>query len=121
MLDKKTNAVLHLLSEQAGEGYNVLEKRALLQQIPEKFALDMHGFCSIISFLKEQKYIDVKYHDKDTICLSVTEKTRNYLQGWKESTGTKLSNNQFVSLLLCVGACAFVGAFVAMLLGQLIF
>lgn len=121
MLDKRTNAVLQLLNEQAGEGYNVLEKRTLLQHVPEKFALDMREFCSVISFLKEQKYIDVKYHDKDTICLSVTAKTRNYLQGWKDTTGAKLGNNQFVSLLLCVGACAFVGAFVAMLLGQLIF
>ena len=121
MLDKKTNAVLQLLSEHAGDGYNVLEKSVLLQHVPAKFALDMHDFCSIISFLKEQKYIDVKYHDKDTICLSVTAKTRNHLEGWKESTGAKLGNKHFGSLLVCVGACAFVGAFIAMLLWQLIF
>lgn len=121
MLDKNTNTVLMLLSKQAGDGYIVLEKQPLLDALPKKIGLNMQSFCSIVSFLKEQGYVDVKYQDKDTICLCTTTKARNYFDGRKETSGTKLANKQFVSLLLCVGACAFVGAFLAMVLFQLMF
>ena len=65
--------------------------------------------------------MDVKYQDKDSICLSVTVKARNHLEGLGETRGAKIVSNQFGLLLVLVGACAFVGAFVATLLAKLIF
>ncbi len=121
MLDKKTNAVLQLLNEQAGEGYTVLEKQSLVALLPKKLGLDIEGFCSILSFLKEQGYVDVKYQDKESVCLSVTTKTHNHLEGLKETGGAKLVGKQFSLLLVCVGLCAFVGAFVATFLYNLLF
>lgn len=121
MLDKKTDAVLQVLNEQAGNGYTVLQKQSLLDLLPPKMGFDMQVFCSIMSFLKEHGYIDVKYHDKETVCLCVTVKTQNHFGGLKETTGTKLVGKQFGLLLVCVGMCAFVGAFLAMVLFQLIF
>ena len=121
MLDKKTNAVLELLNDKAGIDYTVLEKHLLLQLLPQKLQLDMQSFCSILSFLKEQGYIDIKYHDQESVCLCVTTKTQNHLGGLKETAGTKLAGKQFGLLLLCVGLCAFVGSFLAMVLFKLIF
>ena len=121
MLDKKTETVLQILSENAKDGYTVLKKRSLLELVPQKFQMDMHTFCSILSFLKEQEYIDVKYHDKDSICLCVTAKTRNHLEGLGDTKGAKLVGNQFGLLLTLVSLCAFVGAFLAVLLANLLF
>lgn len=121
MLDKKTEAVLQVLSEQAKDGYTVLQKQQLIALVPQKYQLDTKTFCSTISFLKEQGYVDVKYQDRDAVCLSVTVKTRNHLEGLGETRGAKIVGNQFGLLLALVGACAFVGAFVASLLAKLIF
>ena len=121
MLDKRTEAVLQILSEQAKDGYTVLQKQQLLKLLPQKYQLDTKNFCATVSFLKEQGYVDVKYQDKDSICLSVTVKAKNHLEGLGETKGAKIVSNQFGLLLLLVGACAFVGAFVATIVAKLIF
>ena len=121
MLDKKTEAVLQVLSEQAKDGYTVLQKQQLIALVPQKYQLDTKTFCATVSFLKEQGYVDVKYQDKDSICLSVTVKAKNHLEGLGETKGAKIVDNQFGQLLVLVGVCSFVGAFVATLLAKLIF
>ena len=121
MLDKRTEAVLKIVNEKAKDGYTVLKKQPLLELVPKKLKLSMKDFCSVLSFLKEQGYVDVKYQDKDTLCLSVTAKTRNHFAGLQDTKGAKLVDNQFGTLLLFVALSAFVGAFVAVLLCQLVF
>ena len=121
MLDKKTETVLQILAEKAKSGYTVLKKQAVLQLLPQKMALDTKGFCSVVSFLKEQGYVDVKYQDRDTFCLGITTKARNHLEGLQDTKGAKLVGNQFGLLLVLVGACAFVGAFLAVVIAQWIF
>ena len=69
MLDKKTEAVLQVLSEQAKDGYTVLQKQQLIALVPQKYQLDTKTFCSTISFLKEQGYVDVKYQDGQQLTL----------------------------------------------------
>ncbi len=121
MLDKKTNAVLQVLGNFAGNGYSVLDKTQMLKAVPKKFKMDMETFCAIVMFLKENDYIDVKYQDKDSICLSMTIKAQNHFDGLKETEGTKMVGKQFGLLLGCTFLCAFVGAFLAVALYHLIF
>ena len=121
MLDKKTETVLQILAKNAQSGYTVLKKQPLIDLLPAKFSMDAKGFSSVVSFLKDQGYVDVKYQDKDSICLGLTTKARNHLDGLQDTKGAKLVGNQFGLLLALVGVCAFVGAFLAVVVAQWIF
>ncbi len=121
MLDKKTDAVLQSVAKLAGSGYTVLEKQQILQSLPTKYHADMENLCSILSFLKENGYVDVKYQDKESICLAVTVKAQNQMEGLKDTAGAKIVGNQFGLLLGLVCLASFVGAFLAVLLGKILF
>ncbi|MCH5156483.1 MAG: hypothetical protein J1G02_01235 [Clostridiales bacterium] len=120
MLDKKTDAVLELLTEKVGNSYKVLNKNQLLDQLPKKLGIDMQGLLGIITFLKENEYVDVKYQDKEEICLSTTVKAESYVEGEKNITQkAKITNGQVGLLMLGVFAAAFLGALIATLIGKL--
>ena len=120
MLDKKTDAVLTLLTQKVGNGYKVLNKAQLLEDLPKKMDIDMQGLLGIITFLKENEYIDVKYQDKEEICLSITVKAESYVDGEKDLTQkAKITNGQVWLLMLGVFLAAFLGAFAATLIGKL--
>lgn len=120
MLDKKTDAVLNLLVKKAGDGYSVLNKEQLLSELPSKFHLEIQALLNIINFLKEDEYIDVKYQDKDEICLAVTVKATSYREGEKNVVQrAHITGGQVGLLLLGVFFAAFVGALVATLIGKL--
>ena len=121
MLDKKTDAVLELLTQKAGNSYKVLNKTQLLDELPQKLGIDMQGLLNIITFLKENEYVDVKYQDKEEICVSTTVKAESYIDGEKDITQkAKITNGQVWLLMLGVFLAAFFGAFVAILIGKLI-
>ena len=122
MLDKKTDAVLELLTEKAGNSYKVLNKNQLLDQLPKKLGIDMQGLLGIITFLKENEYVDVKYQDKEEICICTTVKAESYVEGEKNITQkAKITNGQVGLLMLGVFLSAFLGALVAVIIGNLLF
>ena len=120
MLDKKSDAVLKLLVENVGANYKVINKGQLLAQLPSKLHLDAHGLQGIITFLKEDEYIDVKYQDKDEICLSTTVKAASYNENEKNVIQrTSISSMQISILALCAFLASFAGALLAVLIGKL--
>ena len=120
MLDRKTDAVLELLTQKAGNSYKVLNKTQLLEELPKKLDLDMQGLMGIITFLKENQYVDVKYQDKEEICLSTTVKAESYVEGEKNITQkAKITNGQVGILMLGVFLAAFLGTLIATLIGKL--
>ena len=120
MLDKKTDAVLELLAAKASSGYKILNKDQLLNELPKKLGIDMQAFLNIITFLKENDYVDVKYQDKEEICLSTTVKAESYVEGDKNVTPkTKIVGAQAGLLMLGVFLAAFFGALIATLIGKL--
>ncbi len=119
MLDKKTDTVLRLLMDKAKENYKVLNKKQLLAELPPKLHLDEQGMLATINFLKENEYVDVKYQDKDEICLATTVKASSY----GENAGNviqraNISAKQAVLLTVCVFLAAFCGALLAILIGK---
>ncbi len=121
MLDKKMTEVLSMLSEQVGYSYKVVKKQQLVESLPKKLKINLDTLVSIISFLKENEYLTVKYQDKNEICLSLTVKAESYLSGEKEmATKTKIANGQAWILIVSVFFAAFLGAFLAVLIGKLI-
>lgn len=121
MLDKKTDAVLRLLVEEAGESYKVLSKSQLLAQLPTRLRVDEQALSGILSFLKDNEYLDVKYQDKDEICLAATVKATNYKENEKNLIQrANISVGQVILLITGVFLAAFLGALIATVVGKLI-
>lgn len=120
MLDKKTDAVLQLIASKTDGTYKVLEKSQLLAELPAKLGVDENSFSSIVAFLKENEYVDIKYQDKDEICISTTVKTESYVVGEKDiQQKAKITNGQLGFLLTAMFLASFLGAFIATLIGKL--
>ena len=120
MLDKKTDAVLQLLIQKCGNTYKVLEKKQIVAELPAKLNIDAQGLLAIVAFLKENEYVDVKYQDKDEICICCTVKAESYMEGEKDMTQkAKITNGQVGVLWLGAFLAAFVGSLVATLIGKL--
>ena len=95
MLDKKSTALLELLYNKTENSYKVLNKGQLIDELPKKLKVDEQGFSAIVAFLKENEYVDVKYQDKDEICVSTTIKAESYLEGEKDlQQKAKITNTQ---------------------------
>ena len=120
MLDKKMEAVLQALLNLAGNSYKVLNKQGILQSLPRKLNIDSNTLGAIFSFLSENDFIDVKYQDKDEICLCTTIKAESYVTGDKMQQRASLSTKQNVWLTAGVFISSFLGAFVAILIAKLL-
>ena len=120
MLDKKTDAVLQLLVEKCGTTYKVLNKNQLVSDLPQKLGVDVQSLLAIVTFLKENEYVDVKYQDKDEICICTTVKAESYNEGEKNiEQKAKITNGQVGLLFFGVFLAALLGSLVAMLIGKL--
>ena len=120
MLDKKTDAVLQLLTQKCENTYKVLDKNQIVAELPKRLNIDVQALLAIITFLKENEYVDVKYQDKDEICLSCTVKAESYMEGEKDLTQkAKITNGQVGVLWLGVFLAAFIGSLLAALIGKL--
>ena len=120
MLDKKTDAVLELLTQKAGNSYKVLNKKQILDELPSKYKIDSQSLLGIITFLKENEYVDVKYQDKEEICICTTVKAESYTEGEKNITQkAKITYGQLSLLLLGVFLAAFFGTLIATIIGKL--
>ena len=121
MLDKKSDAVLELLIEKVGKNYKVLNKNQLLEELPKRLNMDLQSLLGIITFLKENEYVDVKYQDKEEICICTTVKAESYAEGEKNiMQKAKITNGQAWLMFLGVFLAAFVGTLAATLLGKLL-
>ncbi len=120
MLDKKMEAVLQALLNLTGNSYKVLNKQGILQGLPRRLKIDINTLGAIFSFLAENDFIDVKYQDKDEICLCTTIKAESYVSGDKMQQRASLSTKQNLLLFGGMFLSSFIGAFVAILLAKLL-
>ena len=120
MLDKKSDTVLRLLIEKTQHSYKVLNKNQIVAELPPRLHNDAQEMLEIVAFLKENEYLDVKYQDKDEICLCTTVKAKSYIDGEKNIVHpAHFTTRQFVLLFAGTFVCAFAGALLAVLLGRL--
>lgn len=121
MTDKKTLAILQTLHQLAGSTYTVLEKRKILESIPKRANVSADTLKLALMFLKEQGYVEIKYQDKQEICLCCTVKTESLLEGQTEATAkTTMSAKQFAVLCGATFLCAFLGSFLAHVVANLL-
>ncbi len=113
MPDKKTLAILQTLHQLAGSTYTVLEKRKIVESFPKSAKISAETLKLALVFLKEQGYVEIKYQDKEEICLCCTVKTESLLDGQLATAKTSMSTRQFAWLCGAMFLCAFLGSFVA--------
>lgn len=122
MLDKRMTAVLKMLSEKVGYTYKVVKKQALLDSLPAKCKINAEAFKSLLTYLKENDYVVVKYQDKDDVCLTLTSKAESYLEGEQEiAVKSKIAISQAWILFAGVFVAAFLGALAAFAIAKLLF
>ena len=114
-MDKRKLHLLKYLLDNCDNGYKVLEVSKLFQAL-RKYKGNFQYLQEDIDFLKQYKYIDVKYIDEINLCLSILDNTRIYQENLKSTRGSRrgyvltLVLNMFFS-----GIMAFLGAFLAII------
>jgi len=122
MLDKQTTHLLQNLNTTCNDGnYKVLEKAELLN-LMSKYGIDEESLESMLQHLKERSYLNIKYADENVYCLAVLPKGRLFDEKSKELKMQKKKDNKLIVTTMTLSCVAsFVGAFVAMIIYNLIF
>lgn len=120
MLDAKTSAVLTLIIDQVGNSYKILNKQQMVASLPKNIRMDNDNFNAIIMFLKENDYIDVKYQDKEQICLCATVKADAYKTGLTNvKQDVTVTRKQTGLLFALMTTASFLGAMIALVIYNL--
>lgn len=115
-MDKRKLLLLKYLLNNCDSGYKVLDISNIFDA-NKKYKDNFKNLQNDITFLSQYKYIDVKYIDESSICLSVLDNTRIFQENLKVEGKTKRS--YIISLVINMifsGVMAFCGAFLAILL-----
>ena len=115
MLDKKTLRFLKELRQLCGDNsYKVVDVKTLVENAPKRLHLNEATISDMLKYLEDQEYIDIKYSEKKTYCLSILTKGRVLFEKVKEDAKTKASYRKFVIWNFILSAvAAFGGAFLA--------
>lgn len=121
MLDKKSEILLSELKRIVPNGYKVLTKSEITDMLPVKMQGNRQSVDEQLTFLYNNGYIDIKYRDKDEVCLCLTLKTDSYLSTERNRVEkTRITDGQLWLLFGGMFLAAFLGAFVATLIGKLL-
>ncbi len=123
MLDKQTNILLNYFNESSQDGaYKVLEKNEMINSFPKKYKVDDDSLKSMIEHLEERNYINVKYSDDKVYCLAVLPKGRLFKEKMLELKKEQAKYNKLIITTMSLSCvAAFVGAFCAMILYNILF
>ena len=116
MLDKKTTAVLKVLSKiSEGSAYKVVTGDEILSNLNQKTQYDLEIIKQSIDFLEKQQYLNIKFSEENTYCYSLLPKARIYLEQEIVKTKTK-KNNQNIMMYIYTMLASFIGTMLALLI-----
>ncbi len=114
MLDRRTAILLQRINELCADGgYKILETEELLSAFSPELAQSEEGLDGMLSHLKENEYISLKYADtvRGVYCLSPLPSGRLYAEKVLQKRMEKVKNFQKTLLV------NFLGSFLGALLG----
>ena len=112
-MEKRKLLLLKYLMNHSKEGYFILDIAKIFCKL-KKYKTNFELFKSDIEYLKSLNYIDVKYLDNDSICLSIMDNSRIYEANIKnESAMHKKFTIHLVITTIVSGIMAFIGSFLA--------
>lgn len=119
MLDKRTGILLGKINEICSEGsYKVVEEGELLSCFPARYAVDRDGLATMMTYLEEHSYIDVRYAEEGVYCVTPLPEGRKYTESAREERTTSFRRRRDTVLLTAVGA--FLGAFAGAILAGIV-
>ena len=123
MLDKQTVVLLDNLNNLCQDGnYKVLDKNDLINNYSKKYKINQDSLNDMIEHLQQRNYINVKYSDDNVYCLTVLPKGRLFEEKNKELQNERKKYNKLIITAMSLSCIsAFVGAFCAMILYNIIF
>lgn len=115
MLDKRSSILLEKINELCEDGgYKIFDEEDLLSCFPEKYKTDADALAQTVRYLREHKYIDVKYAEGGMYCLCPLPEGRMYFENVKDARGKSFRLRRDTVLLTVLGA--FLGAFTGSIL-----
>lgn len=115
-MDKKKILLLKYFMKNSGEGYFILDIAKIFSCI-KKYKNNFDLLKKDVEYLKSLNYIDVKYLDKESVCLAIMDNSRILQENIKNESNIQ---KKFVFYMLIAaglsGIMAFLGAFVANIL-----
>jgi len=112
-MEKRKLLLLKYLINHSKEGYIVLDVAKIFSAI-RKYKGNFENLKNDVDYLKSLHYIDVKYLDNDSICLSVLDNSRILQANIKNESSTQKKFIFYMSIsALLSGVMAFIGAFLA--------
>lgn len=112
-MDKRKLILLKYLLENCGDGYKVLNTADVITAVG-KYRGDYEQFETDIYAIKSLGYIDLKYIDRENLCLSISDNSHVFEENMKIQRVSRRSNRTFIIMnMILSGLMAFVGAFIA--------
>lgn len=114
-MDKKRLSLLKFFLNNCDVGYKVIDIAKIFEN-NKYYKYDFKVLEEDIEFLKKSKYIDVKYIDEVSICVSVQDNTHIFQENLKSerTVNRKAILTMLVSMIFS-GVMAFLGAFLAII------
>ena len=115
-MDRKKLLILRFFLNNCEEGYKIFETNKLFG-IVKKYKGDYELLEKDIQYLSRMNYIDLKYMDKDNVCLCIKDNSRILQENLKveKSSKNQLVFYMFLTVILS-GVMSFVGAMLANLI-----
>lgn len=123
MLDKRTSVLLNGINELCTEGsFKIVEEQELVSLFPKKYAMDGDGVRRMLVYLKDNRYIELKYADEGVYCLCPLPEGRLYFERAREQRSDTFRRRRDIVLMTAIGAFAgaFLGGIAAWLLVSLL-
>lgn len=112
-MDRRRYLLLKYFLNNCKDGYWILEIAKLFSAL-KKYKSNLEILKKDVEYLKSLKFIDVKYFDDESICLSIMDNSKILEANIKNERSTQ---NKFIMFMLissiCSGIMAFIGAFLA--------
>lgn len=115
-MDKRKLKLLKFLLNHCDSGYKVLDISKIFLTI-KKYKNNFNELSSDIEFLGKRKYIDVKYLDESSLCVSILDNSHILQENLRSDRS--VSRKYMISLLtnmIVSGVMAFIGAFLAIII-----
>ena len=122
MLDKQTSKLLKILNSFCKDGnYKVIDKREILETLEPQFMTSKESLDAMVEHLSERRYLNVKYSDKDVLCLAILPKGKLFDERTKEISLEKKKFNKNIMINIIVSSvCSFLGAIIGVLVSKII-
>lgn len=115
-MDRRKLLLLKFFLNNCSDGYKVLDNERIIEKF-KKYKSNFKLLEEDVDFLKKYKFIDVKYFDDISICLTILDNSNIFQANLKSERVTNRKNLLAIIVsMFFSGFMAFIGAFLAIII-----